>query len=200
MPVATNLAYRKSDGGGSDTGLPPLVLIHGAGGSSLHWPPQLRHLPGLEIYALDLPGHGDSSGESADTIAEKAEQVLTWKTSLGLSTCVFAGHSMGGAIAQLLALDHPSAVAGLVLVGTGGRLRVHPTILGLTESSDQYPQAVENILKWSFSATADTRMVELAGQRMLQVPAQVVHAESLVQCWYCAAARTNSPHQNTVST
>jgi len=177
MPVAAGIAYRKSDGGGSKPGPPPLVFIHGAGGSSLHWPAHLRRLPGLEIFALDLPGHGDSAGESADTIAEKAQQVLAWKTSLGLGACVFAGHSMGGAIAQMLALDHPSAVAGLILVGTGGRLRVHPTILAMTESSDQYPQAIESILTWSFSASADARMVELSGKRMLQVPAQVVHAD-----------------------
>ena len=177
MPEVAGIAYRKSDGGGSDPGSPPLVFIHGAGGSSLHWPPQLRRLPGLEIYALDLPGHGDSAGVSADSIAEKAQQVLAWKTSLSLSPCVFAGHSMGGAIAQTLALDHASAAAGLVLVGTGGRLRVIPEILSMTESSGAYPQAVKIILTWSFSTSADARLVELAGKRMLQVPAQVVHAD-----------------------
>jgi pimeloyl-ACP methyl ester carboxylesterase len=40
----------------------PLVLLHGAGGSYLQWPPDLRRLPTREVYALDLPGHGKSEG------------------------------------------------------------------------------------------------------------------------------------------
>ncbi|TFH31635.1 MAG: alpha/beta hydrolase, partial [Anaerolineales bacterium] len=179
MPAEAGIAYRYSKGGDSIPGSPPLVYIHGAGGSSLHWPPQLRRLPGLEIYALDLPGHGASAGTSANTIVQKVGQVLAWKSALGLGPCVFAGHSMGGAIVQTLALDHPAQVAGLILVGTGGRLRVHPDILSMTSSTDQYPGAVETILTWAFSKSADRQLVALAGKRMLQVPAQVVHADYL---------------------
>jgi pimeloyl-ACP methyl ester carboxylesterase len=179
VPIAAGIHYRVSHGGGSKSDPPPLAFIHGAGGSSLHWPPQLRHLPGCEVYTLDLPGHGDSPGSSAETIAEKAEAVLAWKATLELEACVFAGHSMGGAIAQTLALDQPEAVAGLVLVGTGGRLRVHPDILAMTTTDEGFAQTLETILAWSYSPSADKRLVELAGKRMLQVPAQVVHADYL---------------------
>ena len=41
---------------------PPLVLVHGAGGSHLDWPPDLRRLAGMRVIALDLPGHGRSPG------------------------------------------------------------------------------------------------------------------------------------------
>jgi pimeloyl-ACP methyl ester carboxylesterase len=179
MPFAAGIHYRVSHGGVSKPGPPPLVLIHGAGGSSLHWPPQLRRLLGYEVYALDLPGHGDSPGSSAETIIEKAEAVMTWKAALGLGSCVFTGHSMGGAIAQTLALDQPESVAGLVLVGTGGRLRVHPDILAMTATDEGFAQTVQVILTWSYSTSADERLVELAGKRMLQVPAQIVHADYL---------------------
>ena len=47
---------------------PTLVLIHGAGGSHLHWPPELRRLPAATVHALDLPGHGRSDGPGYDTI------------------------------------------------------------------------------------------------------------------------------------
>ncbi len=177
MRVAAEVAYRVHRGGGSDPGPPPLVFIHGAGGSSLHWPPQLRRLPDLEVFALDLPGHGESPGPSTDTIAGKVEAVLRWKEAVGLGPCVFAGHSMGGAISMSLALDYAPEVAGLVLVGTGGRLRVHPDILSLTNSQESYAQAVSSIMAWAFSDTADERLVALAGKRMLEVSHDVVHAD-----------------------
>jgi pimeloyl-ACP methyl ester carboxylesterase len=177
MLIAAEVAYRAHHGGGAEPGLPPLVFIHGAGGSSLHWPPPLRRLSGLEVYALDLPGHGESPGPSDETIAGKVDAVLRWKEALGLGPCVFAGHSMGGGISLTLTLDHPGEVAGLVLVGTGGRLRVHPDILAMTASEETYPQAVATIGAWAFSEAADERLVQLAGKRMLAVPHQVVNAD-----------------------
>jgi pimeloyl-ACP methyl ester carboxylesterase len=136
-------------------------------------------LPGYTVYALDLPGHGQSPGPSPDTISEKATQIINWKNALGLDVCVFAGHSMGGAITLTLALDHPQEVAGIVLVGTGGRLRVHPDILAMTASGQGYTQTIETILEWSYSTKADPRLVDLSGKRMLEVPAEVVHADYL---------------------
>jgi len=49
--------------------------------------------------------------------------------ALHLTHAVLAGHSMGGAIALWLALHQPERVRGLVLAGTGAKLRVHPDIL-----------------------------------------------------------------------
>ncbi len=179
MQQEAGIAFRHASGGGPTTGAPPLVFIHGAGGSSLHWPPQLRRLPGIEIFALDLPGHGASPGSSLDTITEKTRNVVAWAEALGVGPYVFCGHSMGGAIAQTLALDHGQHVAGLILVGTGGRLRVHPDILSSSASDDGFRQAVDTILAWSYSDSADRRMVELAGERLTQCPAEVVHADYL---------------------
>jgi pimeloyl-ACP methyl ester carboxylesterase len=86
---------------------------------------------------------------------------------------------MGGAIVQTLALDQSEHVAGLILVGTGGRLRVHPDILALSSSEEGFSEAVGTILDWSYSDTADRGLVELAGERMAQVPAHVIHADYL---------------------
>jgi pimeloyl-ACP methyl ester carboxylesterase len=177
MPSTAGVAYRVHHGGDSQAESPPLVLIHGAGGSSLHWPPQLRRLPGYNVYALDLPGHGESPGPSPETIPEKAAQVISWKEALGLEACVFAGHSMGGAITLTLALDHPQHVSGIILVGTGGRLRVHPDILALTALEESYPEAVEMIGRWAFSQSAEEQLVLLAGKRMLETPSTTVHAD-----------------------
>ena len=107
----------------------PLVLIHGAGGSHLHWGVAVRTLPEGDVYALDLPGHGRSAGSGRTTVAQYASWVIRLLDALGIERAVMAGHSMGGAIAQTAALEFPEGVRGLVLVGTGSRLRVVPSIL-----------------------------------------------------------------------
>ncbi len=107
----------------------PLVLIHGAGGNLYHWPPGLRRLPGHDVYALDLPGHGKSEGPGRDSIEGYVQVVHDWAQALELPPFVLAGHSMGGAIAQTFAWRYPDMLKGMALVATGARLRVHPDIL-----------------------------------------------------------------------
>ncbi len=107
----------------------PLLLVHGAGGTHLVWPESLRALPGRRVLAVDLPGHGEAPGPGERTIPAYAAAVIRMLDALGVARAVVGGHSMGGAIALTLALDAPERVAGLVLVGTGARLRVAPAVL-----------------------------------------------------------------------
>jgi len=106
-------------------GAPTLCLIHGAGGNTLSW---IRQLEGLadaaRVVALDLPGHGESEGGGCRRIEDYARVVGGFISAAGLGRVVLGGHSMGGGIAQTVALEHPELLAGLVLVGTGARLRV----------------------------------------------------------------------------
>jgi pimeloyl-ACP methyl ester carboxylesterase len=166
------------NGGGSAVGSdPPLVLIHGAGGSHLHWAPTTRRLSGRSVYAIDLPGHGHSPGEGSANIAEYVEAVSSWLRGLGLQRPVVAGHSMGGAIALSLALDLPESLGGLVLVGTSDHLPVNPTLLRMLEKDETWRDAIDLIIRWSFSRSADPRLVELSRKRMLETPRNVLHAD-----------------------
>jgi pimeloyl-ACP methyl ester carboxylesterase len=98
-----------------------------------------------------------------------------------LSTVILGGHSMGGAITQQFALQLPHKLRGLVLVGTGGRLRVHPTILETTADPSKFEKAVNTIIDWSFSESAPERLVKLARRRMLEVDYNVIH-DDFVAC------------------
>jgi pimeloyl-ACP methyl ester carboxylesterase len=101
---------------------PPVVLLHGLGASSGVWhvqePELARH---HRVYALDLPGCGRSpmprtppSGDWAvDVVATFIEAVVGEPATL-------IGHSMGGTIALLCALQRPELVRSLVLVSTAG--------------------------------------------------------------------------------
>jgi pimeloyl-ACP methyl ester carboxylesterase len=110
-------------------GAPVVCLVHGSGAQGSVWTRQLEGLADVaRVLAPDLPGHGESGGEGATRIADSVEAVRGFLDALGVARVVLGGHSMGGAVAQAVALAYPERLAGLVLVGTGARLRVMPEI------------------------------------------------------------------------
>ena len=118
-----------------------LVFIHGAGSSSLAFNYQLQHFRNSK--ALDLPGH--PTGRPCPTIEQYLEWVRGFTTARRYKNMVICGHSMGGAISMLYALRYPEEVKGLILLGTGARLRVHPDFMQLgRDSADDHSAWLEN--------------------------------------------------------
>jgi pimeloyl-ACP methyl ester carboxylesterase len=177
MPNTTDLFYFSH--GEQNVSRPPIVLIHGAGGTRLHWSPQARRIHGQRVFALDLPGHGKSGGLGRQSVADYARCVVDFLDALQFNQAVVVGHSMGGAIALTLALDHPRRVAGLGLVGSGARLRVASAILEATSSAETFPAAVKLVNDYEFGPNVNPRMKELAAQRMLEIRPSVMHGDFL---------------------
>lgn len=111
------------------------VFVHGAGGNNVLWSEVLQVLSGDGIaFAVNLPGH-PSGDIVCRTIEEYAESVFNFVTDRELRP-VICGHSMGGAIAMALVLDHPTLFPGLILVGSGAKLGVLPELIsGLREDA-----------------------------------------------------------------
>ena len=178
MPVVKEIYYHLYEG--SEAGQkPPVILIHGAGGTHLYWPSDVRRLPGYRVYAIDLPGHGKSEGRGQQSVSAYVDAVVAWLEAVGLHRAIFVGHSMGGAIALSLALDHAEHVLGLGLVGTGARLRVSEAILDNTANSTTYHNAVEMIVACSFSPQAPEQLVNLAKERMAETRYSVLYGDLL---------------------
>jgi pyruvate dehydrogenase E2 component (dihydrolipoamide acetyltransferase) len=100
----------------------PVVLVHGFGADLNSW---MFTQPALcdtrRTIALDLPGHGGSTKEvGAGDAASLAEAVTALFAALGLERVHLVGHSLGGAIAALVARDHPAHVASLTLIAPAG--------------------------------------------------------------------------------
>ncbi len=173
MPFAADIYYHVYQEGE----YLPVVLIHGAGGTHLYWPPEIRRLRGFRIYALDLPGHGKSKGRGLQTITAYARAVYEWIGAVGLHQVVFVGHSMGAAITLTLALDYPAQVLGLGLVGGAAKLPVNPVLLESTASPTTFHNAIQMLIGWSFSPQSPERLRELAAKRMLETRASVLHGD-----------------------
>lgn len=160
MPIVAGLAYERHGGGRSNHRRPPLLLIHGAGATRLDWPASIRRMAGAEVVAIDLPGHGDSTGASSDKIEAYREAMVGFMDALHLERATWAGHSMGSAIALSAALERPERVAALILIGSGARLRVHPAILGLAEDSHRLPEAMDMFASGCFGSGSSPRRIE----------------------------------------
>jgi len=163
---------RESSGEG-----PALVCVHGAGGSHLNWPSEIRRLPGARVYALDLPGHGRSAGSGRQTIGEYAAVLVSFLDVLSVREAVIVGHSMGGAVALEMALSHPDRVRGLVLIGSGARLRVAPAILqGVLKD---FAGAVKLMAEFAYGPDAPEELKRLGQQVMSETSPQVMHGDFL---------------------
>ena len=158
-------------------GRPPLVFVHGAGGNLMHWPGELRRLPGHAVYSLDLPGHGKSGGAGRAEVGAYADAVRDFAEALDLPALVLAGHSMGGAIAIELAVRYPARLAGLILVGAGAKLRVAPEIL--TGILDDYVGSTELLAQWAYGEHVDPNLLRLYTRRLREVDPRTLRADFL---------------------
>jgi pimeloyl-ACP methyl ester carboxylesterase len=111
---------------------PAVVFIHGSGGTARRWKKQVAYLGDGRALALDLPGHGTRVHESGPPEMSMRDYALDVRQQLqaaGVHLPVVAGHSLGGGIALQLALEWSEELRGLILIGTGARLRVLPALL-----------------------------------------------------------------------
>ncbi|WP_425229138.1 alpha/beta fold hydrolase [Sphingomonas sp.] len=115
---------------------PPIVLIHGLGGQLRNFTYALtERLPGHRLIAIDRPRSGYSTvpGGVEPGLRDQADLIAAAIRQLGLDQPMLVGHSLGGAIALALALDHPGLVRGLALIAP------------LTQPQDDVPAAFRGI-------------------------------------------------------
>lgn len=101
---------------------PPIVLVHGLGGTALNWrlvAPELAR--DRRVIVPDLPGHGGSAPlAGAESLDPFADAVLAVVAAEGAAPAPWVGHSLGGLVGVRAAARRPDAVAGLVLAAAAG--------------------------------------------------------------------------------
>lgn len=132
---------------------PPVLFLHGLGGSRLAWEPQLEGLSHrFRCIAWDVPGYGASAPLPAMTFPAIADAAASLLDSLGIEQVDVVGLSFGGQQALHVAIEHPQRVRRLVLADTSARfgadgtdpeawmrLRLDPLDAGVTPASMAAP-------------------------------------------------------------
>lgn len=103
----------------------PFLLLHGFGGSGAAWDAVIAAMPDtIRTVAVDLPGHGGSlDAEGRGGAGRMAKAILAGCDQAGIGDFHLAGHSMGGAVAALIAMRAGTRVKSLTLVAPGGMAR-----------------------------------------------------------------------------
>jgi pimeloyl-ACP methyl ester carboxylesterase len=157
-----------------------VLFIHGTGGDLSDWQNQLDGLSDrFTIISLSLPDHGDSEGPGQSTVPGFSERVSGFVETLGLKKVIMVGCSLGSAISLWLAIEKKPWLAGIGLVGSGGRLRVHPLLLeGVLEHKDK---AVQMLTEYALSQDPDHVIRSGVHAKLLKNSAQVIH-DDLAAC------------------
>lgn len=138
----------------------PVVFLHGIGGDAGNWAPQLDVLAATRrVVALDSRGFGQSDRTYGRmSLADYAQDVLLVMSELGISRAPIVGLSVGGMIAQTVALAAPERVARLVLADTSSHsdadMRAQQTAAGAAAIAHGMPATAAALMPAIFSQAA----------------------------------------------
>jgi len=152
-------AYRRLGPAGMT---PPLVLLQHFRGNLDNWDPLLLDTLAAErdVIIFDNAGIGLSEGTTPPTVTEMARDAIAFLDAMGLSEADLLGYSIGGMIAQEVALLRPQQVRRLVLAATGprgGGHLMHGWIFDIRRLANASDNGPEEYLRLFFSATESSR-------------------------------------------
>ncbi len=127
-----------------------IILLHGSGQSHVVWSLTDQYLSdqGYNVFTLDLPGHGNSEGESLNSIEEMAEWLEKVVTKIGINNLSILGHSQGCLIALEYINKFPNKVKKLMFVGGSYKIPVNKSLIDLAHSGDM--ESLNLMMKWGY--------------------------------------------------
>ena len=151
-----------------------VVMVHGAGGSSMTWFMQFRGLSrDLHLVALDLNGHGQSPDRQEDPRQSYLADIDFVVSQYDQPYLM--GHSMGGALTQLYALQYPDKIDGIILVGTGAKLRVANIIFDLLDND--FEGYLKAMVEFGFHKETPKELIEASLDEIRKCPIHVIRRD-----------------------
>jgi pimeloyl-ACP methyl ester carboxylesterase len=147
-------AWCYSGGKPFDAQQPTAVFIHGAQNDHSVWGLQTRYFAhhGFNVLAVDLPGHGRSSGPALASVEAMAAWLLALLDAAGVAEALLVGHSMGSLVALEATQRAPQRVRGLAMLGTTYPMKVSDALLATARNDE--PAAIQMVTTWSHSSIA----------------------------------------------
>lgn len=154
LTVQGREAYAYTGGKHFEADMPCVVFVHGALNDHSVWALQSRYLAnhGFGVMAVDLPGHGRSTGPALGSIEELAGWLIDLLKAAGVWRAALVGHSMGSLIALDAAARLGEAATQLVMVGTAYPMKVSAALLDTAAKAPL--QAIDMVNSFSHSTLA----------------------------------------------
>ena len=130
---------------------------------------------GVGSFALELPGHGESDVAQISDVKEYSRVVLEFLEAKKLKSVYLAGHSMGGAVVLASVMSKAELLRGVILIGSGAKLRVKDSILGGVKSD--FEATVDEIIGYTFSPTADPSLIRESTRSLSKCHADTLHGD-----------------------
>ena len=151
MPFSHDLFYRIYNEGDQTRNSFPLVLLHGSGGSHMAWPVDLRRSIMRRVIALDLPGHGKSSGTACQRLPALVQSLRHFMDELHIYRADLAGHSLGALLALDYAQTFPKRVHSLFLLSCGSAFNLPEGLFDSLLCPNQKNRFIEDFGRLAFS-------------------------------------------------
>jgi pimeloyl-ACP methyl ester carboxylesterase len=154
-----------------------LIFVHGSGGDHTLWKEQLPELQEFNIAAIDLPGHGHSSGRAEQSVEEYVEWIRKFIEQSEYIKPVIIGHSLGAAISLVSAIKYGGLLSGIVPVGGGVTMPVSDVILnGLCSRTEE---TLAFIAKFSVTKENRGRFSSIIQKDMMKTDPAVTYGDFL---------------------
>ena len=127
-----------------------IILLHGSGQSHVVWSLTDQYLAdeGFNVFALDLPGHGNSEGSSLKSIEEMADWLNKVVNVIGIKDLTILGHSQGCLVAIEYANKFPDNIKNLIFVAGSYQIPVNKSLIDLAKTGDF--ESINLMMKWGY--------------------------------------------------
>ena len=127
-----------------------VILLHGSGQSHVVWSLTEQYISslGFNVLTIDLPGHGNSEGESLKSIEEIAVWLDKFLNKIGTNQVTIVGHSQGCLVSLEFSLRFPQKIKKLVFVAGAYEIPVNKSLIDLSLSGNM--ESLNLMMKWGY--------------------------------------------------
>ena len=127
-----------------------IILLHGSGQSHVVWSLTTQFLSdqNFNVFTLDLPGHGNSEGDSLKSIEEMADWLEKIVNKIGIKSFCIAAHSQGCLIALEYVFKYKSKIDKLIFIGGSYEIPVNKSLIDLALKGEM--ESLNLMMKWGY--------------------------------------------------
>ena len=151
--IDSNKVFLMDAGDKFDSKKHSIILLHGSGQSHIVWSLTCQYLSdqNYNVLALDLPGHGNSEGQSLKSIEEMAVWLEKVINKIGIKELTLVGHSQGCLVSLEYANRYPNKLKNIIFVAGSYEIPVNQNLIDLAYSGSM--DSLDLMMKWGYGSS-----------------------------------------------